>query len=193
MQVRETSIPGVLLFEPTPHHDARGFFSRTFDTAVARDAGVDPDAFLQDSQSRTLRGGLRGLHGRIGSGEAKLVRCARGAIFDVVVDARPDSPTMGRWASFRLDDERLHALYIPRGCLHGFQALTEAADTCYRIDALHDPAEDVTVRFDDPDLDIPWPLPITVMSRKDEQGRSWRDLERTLQDTAAAVAPFPTR
>jgi dTDP-4-dehydrorhamnose 3,5-epimerase len=187
VQVRETSIPGVLLFEPTPHHDARGFFSRTFDTAVARDAGVDPDAFLQDSQSRTLRGGLRGLHGRIGSGEAKLVRCARGAI------ARPDSPTMGRWASFRLDDERLQALYIPRGCLHGFQALTEAADTCYRIDALHDPAEDVTVRFDDPDLDIPWPLPITVMSRKDEQGRSWRDLERMLQDTAAADASFPAR
>ena len=140
MHVHETPIPGVLLFEPTPHHDARGWFSRTFDTAVAREAGVDPNSFVQDSQSRTLRGGLRGLHGRIGRGEAKLVRCAHGAILDVVVDARPGSPTMGRWASFRLDDEQLHRLYVPRGCLHGFQALTDTADTCYRIDAAHDPA-----------------------------------------------------
>lgn len=189
MHVRETPIPGVLLFEPTPHHDERGWFSRTFDAAVARAAGVDADAFLQDSQSRTLGGGLRGLHGRTGAGEAKLVRCARGAIFDVVVDARPGSPTMGRWASFRLDDQHLQSVYIPRGCLHGFQAITDAADTCYRIDALHDPAEDVTVRFDDPELGIPWPLPVRVMSLKDEQGRSWRDLERLLVRADAAATP----
>jgi dTDP-4-dehydrorhamnose 3,5-epimerase len=181
LQARETPIPGVLLFEPTPHHDARGWYSRTFDAAVARSAGVDPDAFVQDSQSRTLGGGLRGLHGRAGRGEAKLVRCARGVIFDVVVDARPDSPTMGRWASFLLDDEHMRSLYVPRGCLHGFQALTDAADTCYRHDAEHDPAEDLTVCHDDPDLDIPWPLPVTVMSAKDQQGSSWRDLERLLR------------
>jgi dTDP-4-dehydrorhamnose 3,5-epimerase len=184
VQVRETPIPGVLLFEPTPHHDARGWFSRTFDTAVAREAGIDPGAFLQDSQSRTLGGGLRGMHGR----------CARGAIFDVVVDARPGSPTVGRWASFRLDDERMQTLYVPRGCLHGFQALTDAADTCYRIDAVHDPAADVTVRFDDPDLGIPWPVPVTVMSEKDQQGRSWRDLERLLlraDGSGAACEPAP--
>jgi dTDP-4-dehydrorhamnose 3,5-epimerase len=184
LQVRETPIPGVLLFEPTPHHDDRGWFSRTFDTEVAREAGIDSDAFLQDSQSRTRGGGLRGLHGRIGHGEAKLVRCARGAIFDVVVDARPGSPTLGRWESFRLDDENLRTLYIPRGCLHGFQALTDPADTCYRIDATHNPQEDVTVRFDDPDLDIPWPLPVTVMSAKDGKGRSWRDLEQLLLEAS---------
>jgi dTDP-4-dehydrorhamnose 3,5-epimerase len=188
VHVRETPIPGVLLFEPTPHHDARGWFSRTFDTAVAREAGIDPGAFLQDSQSRTLGGGLRGMHGRIGHGEGKLVRCARGAIFDVVVDARPGSPTMGRWTSFQLDDERMQTLYVPRGCLHGFQALTDAADTCYRIDAVHDPAADVTVRFDDPDLGIPWPVPVTVMSEKDQQGRSWRDLERLLVRADASGA-----
>ena len=91
MHVRETGIAGLLVFEPSPHRDERGWFSRTFDADVARGAGVDPHAFLQDSQSRTVRAGLRGLHGRVGRGEAKLVRCARGAIFDVVVDMRHDA------------------------------------------------------------------------------------------------------
>jgi dTDP-4-dehydrorhamnose 3,5-epimerase len=179
MHVRETGIAGLLVFEPSPHRDERGWFSRTFDADVARGAGVDPHAFLQDSQSRTVRGGLRGLHGRVGHGEAKLVRCARGAILDVVVDARPGSPTMGRRESFRLDDETMASLYIPRGCLHGFQALTEA-DTCYRIDAAHNPSEDVTVRHDDPELAIDWPLPVSVMSAKDRAGRPWAELVRLL-------------
>ena len=185
MHVRETGIAGLLLFVPTPHRDERGFFSRTFDADVARSTGVDPGAFQQDSQSRTVRGGLRGLHGRAGSGESKLVRCSHGAIFDVVVDARPGSPTMGRWQSFRLDDEDMASLYIPRGCLHGFQALTATADTCYRIDAAHNPAEDVTVRFDDPDLAIPWPLEVSVMSAKDRAGRAWAEVAQMLTDAAA--------
>jgi dTDP-4-dehydrorhamnose 3,5-epimerase len=180
MRVHETGLHGVLLFEPTPHRDERGWFSRTFDTAAARAAGIDPDGFVQDSQSRTVRGALRGLHGRLGGGEAKLVRCSNGAIFDVVVDARPGSPTLGRWESFRLDDQRMRSLFIPRGCLHGFQAITETADTCYRIDAEHDPAEDVTVRWDDPDLSIPWPLDVSAMSAKDRGAGRWRDLERLL-------------
>ena len=147
MQVVQTELDGVLLFEPTPHRDARGFFSRTSDNAVLAAAGIDP-TFPQDSQSRSVRGVVRGMHGRLGRGEAKLVRCAHGAVFDVVVDARPESPTFGRWASFTLDDESMRSVYIPRGFLHGFQALTDVADTCYRIDAVHDPSEDVSVAFD---------------------------------------------
>src|SRR4051794_2340988 len=116
------------------------------------------------------------MHGRVGRGEAKLVRCAHGAVLDVVVDARPDSPTFGRWASFTLDDESMRSVYIPRGCLHGFQALTDVADTCYRIDAVHDPAEDVCVRWDDPDLAVDWPLPPAMMSDRDRAAPPWRDL-----------------
>ena len=86
---------------------------------------------------------------------------------DIVVDARPASPTFGRVASFLLDDTDMRQLYIPAGCLHGFQALTETVDTCYRIDTVHDPAEDVAVRFDDPDLAVRWPLPIGIMSPRD--------------------------
>jgi dTDP-4-dehydrorhamnose 3,5-epimerase len=179
VQVVQTELDGVLLFEPTPHRDARGFFSRTSDNAVLAAAGIDP-TFPQDSQSRSVRGVVRGMHGRLGRGEAKLVRCAHGAVLDVVVDARPDSPTFGRWASFTLDDESMRSVYIPRGFLHGFQALTDVADTCYRIDAVHDPSEDVSVAFTDPDLAIPWPLPPTLVSDRDRAAPSWRELRDRL-------------
>lgn len=176
MRVEHTELAGVLLFVPTPHRDERGFFTRTFDTAIARDAGLDPSAFLQDSQSRSRQGTIRGLHGRSGRGEGKLVRCAHGAVHDVLVDARPDSPTFGKQIAVRLDDETFTHLYVPPGLLHGFQALTEPADVCYRIDREHDPNEDIAVRYDDPDLGITWPLPVSALSPRDAAAGSWADL-----------------
>jgi len=160
-------ITGALLFRPTPHVDARGFFSRTFDAAVMRTAGIDPGAFVQDSLSRSARGVLRGLHLRGGQGEAKLVRCSYGAVFDVIVDLRPGSPTYRNWESFELRDAEQVSLYVPAGCAHGFQALTDPADVSYRIDREHDPSEDVTIAHDDNELGIPWPLPVTGMSQRD--------------------------
>jgi dTDP-4-dehydrorhamnose 3,5-epimerase len=160
-------IAGALLFTPTPHVDERGFFSRTFDADATRSAGIDPAAFIQDSLSRSGRGIVRGLHVRRGQGEAKLVRCSYGAIFDVVIDLRPASPTYRNWESFELRDEEQISLYVPAGCAHGFQALTEPADVSYRIDRAHDPAEDVSIAFDDPELAIPWPLPVAAMSQRD--------------------------
>jgi dTDP-4-dehydrorhamnose 3,5-epimerase len=132
-------------------------------------AGIDPASFVQDSLSRSGRGVVRGLHLRSGVGEAKLVRCSYGAIFDVVVDLRPESPTFRNWESFELRDTEQTSLYVPSGCAHGFQALTEPADMSYRIDRAHDPAEDVTIAFDDPELGIPWPLPVHAMSQRDRQ------------------------
>ena len=167
MHVASTVLPGVRVFRPTPIRDERGFFSRTFDAAIFRNAGIDPNAFLQDSISRTKQGVVRGLHLRSGVGEAKLVRCSHGRIFDVVVDLRPGSATYGRWVSFVLDGDEQTSVYIPAGCAHGFQALTETADTSYRIDREHDPAEDVTIAHDDPQLGIPWPLPLTGQSPRD--------------------------
>jgi dTDP-4-dehydrorhamnose 3,5-epimerase len=172
VQVHRTVIDGVLLLAPATDGGA----TITFDAATALAHGIDTARFVQESQSRSLRGVVRGLHGRTGRGEAKIVRCAHGAMYDVVVDARPDSPTFGRVASFRLDDRDLRQLYIPAGCLHGFQALTETADTCYRIDTPHDPAEDVAVRWDDPDLAVRWPLEPTIISDRDRAAGSWRDL-----------------
>ncbi|MFH9350834.1 dTDP-4-dehydrorhamnose 3,5-epimerase family protein [Kitasatospora sp. NPDC017646] len=166
---RVPAIAGAYLFEPTPYADERGFFCRTFDAEVLRSVGLDPNAFVQHSVSRSARGVLRGLHLRSGAGEAKLVRCSYGRVFDVVVDLRTDSPTHRGQAFFELSGDTQASVYVPAGCAHGFQALTGTADVSYRIDRPHDPAEDVTIAFDDPELAIPWPLPATSMSERDRE------------------------
>jgi dTDP-4-dehydrorhamnose 3,5-epimerase len=173
-------IDGALLFRPQPHVDERGFFSRTFDSELLRDAGIDPAGFAQDSLSRSVRGVVRGLHLRGGDGESKLVRCSYGAVFDVIVDLRLGSPTYGNWESFELRDDEQSSLYIPAGCAHGFQALTDPADVAYRIDRPHDPAEDLAIAFDDQELDIPWPLPITIMSKRDREAPSLAEVKALL-------------
>ncbi|MBN9745457.1 dTDP-4-dehydrorhamnose 3,5-epimerase [Amycolatopsis sp. A1MSW2902] len=176
MRVESCALAGVLVFVPEPHHDDRGLFTRTFDTKIAAEHGLAAETFQQDSQSRSRSGVLRGMHGRSGRGEAKLVRCARGAVHDVLVDIRPGSATFGRQQAFRLDDVEFAHLYVPPGFLHGFQVLTEYADVCYRIDRPHDPAEDLAVRYDDPDLAIEWPLPVTLLSARDAAAGTWADL-----------------
>ena len=174
-------IAGAMLFESPPHVDERGFFCRTFDAEAVRAVGLDPAGFAQDSVSRSARSVVRGLHIRRGDGESKLVRCSYGAIFDVIVDLRPMSPTQGNWASFELRGDTQASLYVPAGCAHGFQALTEPADVAYRIDRPHDPAEDVSIAFDDPELAIPWPLPISAMSQRDRLASPLPDALRLLR------------
>jgi dTDP-4-dehydrorhamnose 3,5-epimerase len=173
-------IAGALLLRPQPHVDERGFFSRTFDADIARKAGIDPDRFAQDSLSRSARGVVRGLHIRSGLGESKLVRCSYGAVFDVIVDLRPGSATYGNLESFELRGDEQVSLYVPAGCAHGFQALTEPADVSYRIDRPHDPSEDVSIAFDDPDLAIPWPLPVTLVSERDTKAPSLAEAKAML-------------
>src|SRR4051794_34365917 len=177
VRVELSELEDVVCFLPEARHsDDRGWFVRTLDVGVAEKAGVDVRNFLQDSQSRSRQGVVRGMHGRTGAGEAKLVRCARGAVLDILVDARPASTTFGRSVAFLLDDEEGRHLYVPPGFLHGFQVLTEWADVCYRIDREHDPTEDVAVRYDDPDLAIRWPAPVSVVSPRDAGAGSWRQL-----------------
>jgi dTDP-4-dehydrorhamnose 3,5-epimerase len=170
--IRIPRIEGALLLRPQPHVDERGYFSRTFDADVVRGAGIDPAGFVQDSLSRSVRGVIRGLHLRSGAGESKLVRCSYGAVFDVVVDLRSGSPTYGNWESFELRDDEQVTLYVPAGCAHGFQALTDPSDVSYRIDRPHDPTEDVSIAYDDPELAIPWPLPVAIMSKRDKDAPS---------------------
>ena len=176
VEVIQTQVKDLIIFRPTPIWDERGYFSRTLDVQIVADAGIDPTSFKQENQSRSYQGVRRGLHGRSGAGEAKLVRCANGAVLDVVVDARSGSPTFGQVMTFLLDDQECTQVYIPRGFLHGFQALTEVTDVVYRIDEFHAPNSDVTVRHDDPDLAVPWPAPATIMSARDrENGISWAE------------------
>lgn len=179
MRIEQAGLAGVAVLTPEPFRDDRGLFTRTFDAhAFDEWIGVPGTSasFVQDSQSRSAKAVVRGMHGRGGRGEAKLVRCAHGAVFDVLVDARPDSPTFGRQESFTLDDNDFRHLYVPPGLLHGFQALTDTADVCYRIDRPHEPTEDLGVRYDDPDLAIEWPLPVGVVSARDAAAGSWAQL-----------------
>jgi dTDP-4-dehydrorhamnose 3,5-epimerase len=189
VRLDHAALPGVFIFTPAPVRDERGFFTRTFDSDVMQGVGVDPTGFRQDSLSRSRRGVVRGLHLRAGLGEAKLVRCSSGAIFDVVLDLREGSPTFGRWESFDLDGEGQRSVYIPAGCAHGFQALTDPADTSYRIDRAHDPSEDVTIAYDDPILAIPWPLPVTLRSERDLRAPTLAALGISASGATTSAAP----
>jgi dTDP-4-dehydrorhamnose 3,5-epimerase len=176
-----------IIFEPTPIHDDRGFFTRTFDAEVARAAGCDPTRLVQDSQSRSFLGVVRGLHLRTDGGEGKLVRCASGAIVDVAVDLRPASPTYRLWMTVVLDDVDHRSVWLPPGLAHGFQALTETVDVCYRIDRVHQPGFDATVKFDDPELNIPWPLPVRGLSQRDRDAPPLSEVESQLGDWFGAL------
>ncbi|NLT05820.1 MAG: dTDP-4-dehydrorhamnose 3,5-epimerase [Solirubrobacterales bacterium] len=156
MQVLPTRLAGPVLIEPRVHPDSRGFFHETFRRDTWAAAGVDAD-FVQDNHSRSARGVVRGMHFQIGAGQAKLVRCARGAIVDVVVDIRRQSPTFGEWEAFELDDERLLQLYVPVGFAHGFCVLSEVADVVYKCSSYYDPELERGIRFDDPAVGIAWP------------------------------------
>ena len=165
VQPRDTTLDGLVLIEPVVHGDTRGFFQETYREDAFAELGISVD-FVQDNHSRSGRGVLRGLHFQIGEGQAKLVRCARGAIYDVVVDLRRGSPTFGEWEAHQLDDERGLQLYVPVGFAHGFCVTSEVADVIYKCSSYYDPALERGIAFDDPDVGIEWPdLDLTVSER----------------------------
>jgi dTDP-4-dehydrorhamnose 3,5-epimerase len=156
MRLVPTRLDGPILVEPTVHGDARGFFLESYRANVWAEHGIS-DTFVQDNHSRSGRGVLRGMHFSIGAGQAKLVRCARGRILDVVVDLRRASPTYGTWEGVELDDELARQLYIPVGFAHGFCVLSEIADVTYKCSTYYDGAIERGFRFDDPAVAIAWP------------------------------------
>jgi dTDP-4-dehydrorhamnose 3,5-epimerase len=167
VQRLETRLEGPLLLEPTVHGDARGFFLETYREAAVAELGVH-DEFVQDNHSRSRQGVLRGMHFQ--PGQAKLVRCARGAILDVLVDVRPDSPSFGRWESFELDDERHRQLYVPDGFAHGFCVVSEVADVVYKVSTYYDAGAESGFRFDDPEVGIRWPQQVShQVSQRDRE------------------------
>jgi dTDP-4-dehydrorhamnose 3,5-epimerase len=181
MRRLETRLQGPILLEPDVHGDARGFFLETARANTLAELGVTDD-FVQDNHSRSARGVLRGMHFQ--PGMAKLIRCARGAIFDVVVDIRPGSPAFGRWDGFELNDENHHQLYCPDGFAHGFCVLSDLADVIYRCSAYYDPAREGGFRFDDPDVGIEWPAMELVTSERDSGAPLLRELRELLERSA---------
>jgi dTDP-4-dehydrorhamnose 3,5-epimerase len=166
LNVRETGLPGVLLIEPKVFGDDRGFFMETYRADTFREAGIG-DAFVQDNHSRSARGVLRGLHYQEPNGQGKLVRCTRGAIFDVAVDIRRGSPTFARWFGIELSDANKRMLWIPPGFAHGFCAMEDDSDLVYKCTKLYDAASDRSILWNDPAIGIEWPIAEPVLSGKD--------------------------
>ena len=162
MKQIQTRLEGPILLEPAVHGDARGFFLESYRANVWAEHGVG-DSFVQDNHSRSGRGVLRGMHFSVGAGQAKLVRCARGRILDVVVDLRRAAPTYGEWESVELDDEQARQLYIPVGFAHGFCVLSDVADVTYKCSTYYDGTIERGFRYDDREVGIEWPDDVELL------------------------------
>src|SRR5690349_6054076 len=166
MNVRQTPLPGVVVLEPKVFRDDRGFFTETFNTRALEGSGI-PERFVQDNHSRSTRGVLRGLHYQLKSPQGKLVRAARGKIFDVAVDIRTGSPHFGQSFGIELNDENLFALWVPPGFAHGFAVLSDVADVTYKCTTLYDASDDRGLPWNDPEFGIEWPISDPILSAKD--------------------------
>jgi dTDP-4-dehydrorhamnose 3,5-epimerase len=182
MQRLETRLDGLVHLAPTVHGDTRGFFVETFRADTARRYGIPTD-FVQDNHSRSRQGTLRGIHFQTHPGQGKLVRVARGRVFDVVVDLRRGSPTFGEWEGVVLDDEGGAMLWIPVGFGHGFLVLSEVADFVYKCTNYYDSATEAGIRFDDPEVGVQWPSEVELLY-------SERDATAPLLSEIADTLPF---
>lgn len=181
MRFVPTSLAGAYLIEQERRADERGFFARTWCAGEFEDHGLDPGLAQCSVSYNRSRGTLRGLHYQAPPfAEVKLVRCTRGALFDVAVDLRPDSPTFQRWVGHELTEDNGRALYIPRGFAHGFLTLADATEIEYQISTPHAPETARGIRWDDPFFGITWPGPVEIIAPRD---RDYPDIEMTqLQD-----------
>ncbi|MFT6436870.1 MAG: dTDP-4-dehydrorhamnose 3,5-epimerase [Candidatus Azotimanducaceae bacterium] len=169
MIVTKTKLPGVVIIEPTIHGDNRGFFLESFHAErYKQEAGIDLP-FVQDNQSRSGKGVLRGLHYQVKKPQGKLVRVTRGEVFDVAVDINPNSTTYTKWVGVNLSEDNHLQFYVPPGYAHGFLVLSDFADFSYKCTDYYDPKDEGGVRWDDPKINISWPKTNPTVSDKDKQ------------------------
>ena len=181
VQRLQTRLEGPILIAPTVHGDERGFFLESYRRSALAGLGVNEE-FVQDNHSRSRQAVVRGMHFQ--PGMAKLVRCARGAILDVLVDLRRSSPSFGQWESFELNDANHHQLYCPDGFAHGFCVLSEVADVIYKTSAYYDPALENGFAYDDPAVGIEWPADLElIVSERDRTAPSLAEIANTLPFT----------
>ena len=186
MQRLDTRLDGLVLLVPDVYRDARGVFLETYRADAWAEAGIDP-TFVQDNHSRSRRGALRGMHFQTTPGQAKLMRCARGAILDAVVDLRRGSPSFGAWETHLLDDEAGRQLYVPIGFAHGFCVLSEEADVVYKCSSYYDAATEGQLAYDDPDVGIEWPADVQlIVSERDRTAPRLAEIADELPFTRAA-------
>ena len=166
MKVTPLAVPGPLLIEPRVFHDGRGWFLESWNERRYAEAGIDAH-FVQDNISRSKRGVIRGLHYQEPDPQAKLCSVVYGEVWDVIVDVRPGSATRGRWEAVTLSAENAMELHVPEGFAHGFAVLSDVAVFSYRCSRYYNPAAERTIRWDDPELAIPWPVAEPLLSEKD--------------------------
>jgi dTDP-4-dehydrorhamnose 3,5-epimerase len=177
MKFSDTEISGVKLIEPEVYGDQRGFFMETWQARDFAAAGIGLP-FVQDNQSRSVQGTLRGLHYQLPQPQGKLVRVVVGEIFDVAVDLRVQSPSFGKWAGFTLSEANRRMLWVPPGCAHGFYVISEFAEMVYKCSDYYAPTHEHAIRWDDPELAIDWPLPESkppLLSAKDAGGKFFKE------------------
>ena len=175
----QTELPDLVLLEATAHGDERGFLLESWREDVWAEHGVT-GPFVQENHSRSAKGTLRGLHFQTSPGQAKLVRCLRGAIWDVAVDLRRDSPTYRRWEGVELTDENHRQLFIPVGFGHGFCVLSEVADVAYKLTSAYDPATEAGIKWDDPSVGVQWPIADPQLSERDTSAPALSEIEGDL-------------
>jgi len=175
----ETKLDGVILLEPAVYGDDRGFLLETYRRDLWAEHGVEVE-FVQHNHSRSAKDTLRGIHFQTEPGQAKLVRCPRGRIFDVAVDLRRDSPTYGQWEGYELDDETHRQLFVPVGFGHGFAVLSDIADVAYLCSSTYDPATESGIAWDDPDVAIEWPVAEPLLSERDHTAPALAEVAETL-------------
>lgn len=175
MERIDTSLPEVFLIKPRVHEDHRGFFMETYNERTLAEIGLR-DIFVQDNHSRSMRGVLRGLHYQLGQPQAKLVRVTRGAVYDVAVDIRRNSPTFGSWTGVELTEDNKLIMFTPEGFAHGFLVLSEVAEFQYKCSDFYAPTEERGIAWNDPGIGIDWPLEgiEPVLSDRD---RRWPTLD----------------
>lgn len=156
IKVTKTNIKDLVVIEPTVHGDDRGYFMETYNQNDMKEAGIDVE-FVQDNQSMSTKGVLRGLHYQKKFPQAKLVRAIKGEVFDVAVDLRKDSETYGKWFGICLSDENKKQFYVPAGFAHGFLVLSDEAEFCYKVTDFYHPGDEGGIAWNDPDLGIEWP------------------------------------
>jgi dTDP-4-dehydrorhamnose 3,5-epimerase len=180
----ETAIRDVYLIEPKRIEDNRGYFAILWNQSTLRDQGLDSTFYQANLSFNHRKGTLRGMHFQHPPYEqAKLIWCLRGAIYDVLIDIRPDSPTYGRWAGFEMTAESRQILYVPRGMAHGFQTLDDDTAIVYHVAQDYAPHAEGGIRYDDPAFTIRWPLPVSEISTKDQRWPDFALTETSIHDT----------
>ena len=179
MRFTPTALPEVILVEPDVYKDGRGRFVETWHERKYREGGI-PAAFVQDNESSSVRGTLRGLHSQRTRPQGKLVRVLSGEIYDIAVDIRRGSPTFLKWVALTLTAESAQQVWVPPGFAHGFLVLSERADVAYKCTDFYRPDTELTIAWDDPDIGIEWPISEPILSQKDTGARRLRELRELL-------------